>query len=49
MADKGEDISDKEAYENLRKSMNYALVRVRAVFRPFWPFRSARSVGVGAA
>ncbi|EOD20447.1 hypothetical protein EMIHUDRAFT_208296 [Emiliania huxleyi CCMP1516] len=27
MADKGEVISDKEAYENLRKSMNYALVR----------------------
>jgi len=29
MADKEEVISDKEAYENLRKQMNYALIKVR--------------------
>jgi hypothetical protein len=28
MADKDEPISDKEAYENLRKQMNYALIKV---------------------
>eukprot|EP00967_Tisochrysis_lutea_P125987 scaffold212300_cov41-Tisochrysis_lutea.AAC.4 len=33
MAEKEEPISDKEAYENLRKQMNYALIKVQRARR----------------
>ena len=46
MADKEEPISDKEAYENLRKQMNYALIKVRRHWS--WPRDTWRWLAVAA-